>query len=90
MSKPVIPILLIAACFAFGCISIGSNRYIERGPFSGAKTFGGWVQHAATADPKGQTIMPMGGRTIEPSQGSRVTESAVRGFWKAWRECMHV
>ncbi len=51
---------------------------------------GGWVQHAATADPTGRTVMPMGGRTIEPSQGSRVTESAVRGFWKAWRECMHV
>ncbi len=51
---------------------------------------GGWVQHAAQSDPDAQTVMPMGGRTIEPSQGSRVTESAVRGFWKAWRECMHV
>ena len=51
---------------------------------------GGWVQHAAEADGAAQTVMPMGGRTIEPSQGSRVTESAVRGFWKAWRETMGV
>ena len=51
---------------------------------------GGWVQHAAGADPTAETIMPMGGRTIEPSQGSRVTESAVRGFWKGWRESMGV
>ena len=51
---------------------------------------GGFVQRAAKADPDAQTIMPMGGRTIEPSQGSRVTEAAVRGFWKGWRECMNV
>ncbi len=51
---------------------------------------GGWVQHTAEADGAAQTVMPMGGRTIEPSQGSRVTESAVRGFWKAWRETMGV
>ena len=49
---------------------------------------GGFVQRAAKADPQAQTIMPMGGRGIEPSAGSRVTESAVRGFWKGWRECM--
>lgn len=49
---------------------------------------GGWVQRAAKADPERSTIMPMGGRAIEASQGSRVTEAAVRGFWKGWRECM--
>ena len=49
---------------------------------------GGFVQRAASADPTGQTVMPMGGRAIEPSQGSRVTEAAVRGFWKGWRECL--
>jgi hypothetical protein len=49
---------------------------------------GGFVQRAAQADPSATTIMPMGGRTIESSQGSRVTEAAVRGFWKGWRECM--
>lgn len=51
---------------------------------------GGWVQRAAQADPHAETIMPMGGRGIEPSEGSRVTEAAVRGFWKAWRECMKI
>ena len=51
---------------------------------------GGWVQRAAMADPSARTVMPMGGRTIEPSEGSRVTESAVRGFWKGWRECMGI
>ena len=49
---------------------------------------GGFVQRAAKADPRAKTIMPMGGRGIEPSEGSRVTEAAVRGFWKGWRECM--
>lgn len=51
---------------------------------------GGFVQRAAKADPNAMTIMPMGGKAIEPSQGSRVTEAAVRGFWKAWRSCMHM
>ena len=51
---------------------------------------GGWVQQAAQSDGAAQTIMPMGGRGIEPSAGSRVTESAVRGFWKGWRETMGV
>ncbi len=51
---------------------------------------GGFVQRAAKADPSAETIMPMGGRGIDPSQGSRVTEAAVRGFWKGWRECMGV
>jgi anthranilate 1,2-dioxygenase large subunit len=51
---------------------------------------GGFVQRAAKADPSAETIMPMGGRGIEPSQGSRVTEAAVRGFWKGWRECMEL
>ncbi len=49
---------------------------------------GGWVQRAAKADGGAQTVMPMGGRSIEASEGSRVTEAAVRGFWKGWRECM--
>jgi anthranilate 1,2-dioxygenase large subunit len=51
---------------------------------------GGWVQRAAKADPAARSIMPMGGRGIEPSAGSRVTEAAVRGFWKGWRECMGI
>ena len=51
---------------------------------------GGWVQRAAKADPDALTIMPMGGRGIEASAGSRVTEAAVRGFWKGWRSCMGI
>jgi len=51
---------------------------------------GGFVQTAAKADPDAMTVMPMGGRGIEPSAGSRVTESAVRGFWKGWRDCMKI
>jgi len=51
---------------------------------------GAWVQRAARSDGEAMTVMPMGGRAIEPSQGSRVAEAAVRGFWKGWRECMGV
>ncbi|HEY8581284.1 MAG TPA: Rieske 2Fe-2S domain-containing protein [Beijerinckiaceae bacterium] len=49
---------------------------------------GGWVQRAAKADPDATTVMPMGGRDIRAVEGSRVTEAAVRGFWKGWRDCM--
>jgi phenylpropionate dioxygenase-like ring-hydroxylating dioxygenase large terminal subunit len=51
---------------------------------------GGWVQRAAKADPKATTVMPMGGRGVQAIEGSRITEAAVRGFWKGWRECMGV
>ncbi len=49
---------------------------------------GGWVQRAAMADGQAMTVMPMGGRDVQPSEGSRITEAAVRGFWKGWRELM--
>jgi phenylpropionate dioxygenase-like ring-hydroxylating dioxygenase large terminal subunit len=49
---------------------------------------GGFIQRNAIADGTAETILPMGGRAIEPSEGSRVTEAAVRGFWKGWRECL--
>jgi hypothetical protein len=48
------------------------------------------VQRAAKADPHARTIMPMGGAGIEASEGSRVTEAAVRGFWTGWRSLMGV
>ena len=51
---------------------------------------GGWVQQAAKADPQAMTVMPMGGRGVEASEGSRVTEAAVRGFWRGWRALMGV
>lgn len=50
----------------------------------------GFVQRAAAADPRARTVVRMGGKGIEPMEGSRVTEAAVRGFWKGWRECMGV
>ena len=49
---------------------------------------GGFVQRAAKADPDAMVVMPMGGHGIDGTEGSRVTEAAVRGFWKGWRECM--
>ena len=51
---------------------------------------GGFVQRAAKADPDAETVVRMGGREVGPSEGSRATETAVRGFWKGWRECMGV
>ena len=51
---------------------------------------GSFVQRAAKADPNAKTVLPMGGSQIEPSEGSRVTEAAVRGFWKGWREFMEL
>ena len=51
---------------------------------------GGFVQRGARADGEARNTMPMGGRAIEPMEGSRVTEAAVRGFWKGWRDCMGV
>ena len=49
---------------------------------------GGFIRAATRADPRARSFMRMGGRAIAPSGASRVTEAAVRGFWKAWRECM--
>ncbi len=51
---------------------------------------GGFIQQAARADPEARTLMRMGGRAVEPSDGSRVTEASVRGFWTGWRACMGV
>ena len=50
---------------------------------------GGWVQRAAKGDPAARSIMPMG-EGVEPSEGSRITEAAVRGFWRGWRACMGI
>ena len=49
---------------------------------------GGFIRTATKADPQARSFMRMGGQVIEPAGSSRVTEAAVRGFWKAWRECM--
>lgn len=51
MNKPHLPLLLIAACFAFGCISIGGSTSFhcdQWRPIEGAK-LAGWVQHGGMA-----------------------------------------
>ncbi len=49
---------------------------------------GGFIETATKPDPGERSFMRMGGAAIEPAGASRVTEAAVRGFWKAWRELM--
>ena len=51
---------------------------------------GSFIQRTAVGDPTAETVLPMGGKDILPSEGSRITEAAVRGFWKGWRELMDV
>lgn len=50
---------------------------------------GGLVQRAIECDAGGETVLEMGGRTVE-DQKSRVSEASVRGFWKAYRTVMGV
>ncbi len=45
---------------------------------------GSFVQRAIGERPVTNTVLEMGGRTVE-SQESRVSEAAVRGFWKCYR-----
>ena len=49
------------------------NEFVQRGTR-------GSGQHAA--------FMEMGGREVAPSEASRATETALRGFWQAYREVM--
>jgi hypothetical protein len=51
---------------------------------------GGWVQRATRRDGDETTILEMGGRDVAPSQGSRATETSIRGFWTGWRATMGV
>jgi len=45
---------------------------------------GGFVQRGIAGAPHEREILEMGGALAESSE-SRVTEAAVRGFWKAYR-----
>jgi len=45
---------------------------------------GGFVQRGTVSAGEETAIVQMGGDTTE-SSGTRATEAAVRGFWKAWR-----
>ncbi len=49
---------------------------------------GGFIDTATRSAPEERSFMRMGGTAIEPAGASRVTEAAVRGFWRAWRDCM--
>jgi anthranilate 1,2-dioxygenase large subunit/terephthalate 1,2-dioxygenase oxygenase component alpha subunit len=50
---------------------------------------GGYVQRGiAGADASQAAVMEMGGRDIKASPGVRATETALRGFWQAYRDLM--
>ena len=48
---------------------------------------GSFVQRAIGERPVANTVLEMGGRTVE-SQESRVSEASVRGFWQCYRSHM--
>jgi anthranilate 1,2-dioxygenase large subunit/terephthalate 1,2-dioxygenase oxygenase component alpha subunit len=48
---------------------------------------GSWVQRSIAQDPEQTAVLEMGGREVT-SQGSRVSEASVRGFWQAYRAMM--
>jgi anthranilate 1,2-dioxygenase large subunit/terephthalate 1,2-dioxygenase oxygenase component alpha subunit len=64
---------------------VGPAGYISME--DGAAT--GFVQRGVAASPDRASVIEMGGSTIG-SGDSRVTETAVRGLWKAWRSYMSV
>ena len=47
----------------------------------------GFVQRAVRGAPETQSVVEMGGSSVETGE-SRVTEASVRGFWKAYRAHM--
>ena len=64
---------------------VGPAGYISME--DGAAT--GFVQRGVAASPDRASVIEMGGATIG-SGDSRITETAVRGLWKAWRSYMQV
>src|SRR5919109_352751 len=64
---------------------VGPAGYISME--DGAAT--GFVQRGVAAAPDRASVIEMGGATIG-SGDSRITETAVRGLWKAWRSYMQV
>ena len=48
---------------------------------------GNFVERGSAASPSGVSLLEMGGAGTE-SQATRATETAIRGFWKMWREMM--
>ena len=64
---------------------VGPAGYISME--DGAAT--GFVQRGVAGSPERASVVEMGGSTIG-SGDSRITETAVRGLWKAWRHHMQV
>jgi phenylpropionate dioxygenase-like ring-hydroxylating dioxygenase large terminal subunit len=49
-----------------------------------------FVQRGTTGSLDKESFLEMGGRDVANSEGSRATETAIRGFWKGYRELMGV
>ncbi|HEX9465595.1 MAG TPA: Rieske 2Fe-2S domain-containing protein [Alphaproteobacteria bacterium] len=49
---------------------------------------GGLVQRGIGGDRDKCSVLELGGNDIEPIEGSRASESSVRGFWAGYRELM--
>jgi anthranilate 1,2-dioxygenase large subunit len=64
---------------------VGPAGYISME--DGAAT--GFVQRGVAASPERASVIEMGGDVVA-SGDSRITETAVRGLWKAWRSYMNV
>ena len=64
---------------------VGPAGYISME--DGAAT--GFVQRGVAGSPERASVIEMGGATIG-SGDSRITETAVRGLWKAWRQHMQL
>jgi len=64
---------------------VGPAGYISME--DGAAT--GFVQRGVAASPERASVIEMGGADVG-SGDSRITETAVRGLWKAWRSYMQV
>jgi anthranilate 1,2-dioxygenase large subunit/terephthalate 1,2-dioxygenase oxygenase component alpha subunit len=64
---------------------VGPAGYISME--DGAAT--GFVQRGVAASPERASVIEMGGAGVG-SGDSRITETAVRGLWQAWRKHMHV
>jgi phenylpropionate dioxygenase-like ring-hydroxylating dioxygenase large terminal subunit len=64
---------------------VGPAGYISME--DGAAT--GFVQRGVAGSPERASVIEMGGESIG-SQDSRITETAVRGLWKAWRSHMSI
>ena len=47
-----------------------------------------FVQRGSKGSEDAAEFLEMGGKTAETSEGSRATETAIRGFWQGYRQIM--